>query len=62
MSRCISPSKLNQEDTNHLNISIISNDIGAPIEPPTKSPKLDGFIAALDKRFNEELCVLFYLG
>jgi hypothetical protein len=50
-------SKLNQEDTNHLNRSITQNEIEAAIKslPKKKSPGPDGFSAELYQTFKEEL-------
>jgi hypothetical protein len=49
--------KLNQEDTYHLNRSIIQNEIEAAIKsvPKKKSPRPDGFSAKFCQIFREEL-------
>jgi hypothetical protein len=49
--------KLNQEDINHLNISITQNEIEAAIEilPKKKNPGPDGFSAEFYQTFKEEL-------
>jgi hypothetical protein len=49
--------KLNQEDINHLNRSIIQNEIEAAIKslPKKKSPGPDGFSAEFYLTFKEEL-------
>jgi hypothetical protein len=48
--------KLNQEDINHLNISITQNEIEAAIKslPKNKSPGLDGFFPEFYQTFKEE--------
>jgi hypothetical protein len=48
---------LNQEDTSHLNISIISNEIEAAIKVTQKkeSPEPDGFSIEFYQTFKEEL-------
>jgi hypothetical protein len=50
-------SKLNQEDSNHLNWSITCNEIEAAINslPKKKSPGPDGFSAEFYHTFKEEL-------
>jgi hypothetical protein len=49
--------KLNQEDINHLNISITQKEIEAAIKslPKKKSPGLDRFTAEFYQTFKEEL-------
>jgi hypothetical protein len=49
--------KLNQEDINHLTISITQNEIEAAIKslPKKKSPGPDGFSAEFYQTFKEEL-------
>jgi hypothetical protein len=49
--------KLNQVDINHLNTSIIQNEIEAAIKslPKKKSPGPDGFSAEFYQTFKEEL-------
>jgi hypothetical protein len=49
--------KLNQEDINHLNISITQNEIEAAIKniPKKKSPGPDGVSAEFYQTFTEEL-------
>jgi hypothetical protein len=48
---------LNQEDINHLNRSITSNEIEASIKslPKKKSPRPNGFTAEFYQTFKEEL-------
>jgi hypothetical protein len=48
---------LNQEDVNHLNWSITSNEIEAAIKnlPKKKSPGSDGFTAEFYETFKKEL-------
>jgi hypothetical protein len=50
-------SKLNQDDTNHLNLSITQNKIETAIKslPKNKSPGPDGFTAEFCQMFQEEL-------
>jgi hypothetical protein len=57
--------KLNQEDINHLNISITQNEIEAAIKslPKKKSPGPDGFSAEFYQTFKElipNILKLFY--
>jgi hypothetical protein len=49
--------KLNQEDINHLNRSIIKNKMKAAIKslPKKKSPGPDGFFTEFYQTFKEEL-------
>jgi hypothetical protein len=51
--------KLNQEDSNHLNRSIIHNEIEAAIKisapPPEKSPGPDRFLTEFYQTFKEDL-------
>jgi hypothetical protein len=49
--------KLNQEDINHLNRSILQNEIEAAIKslPKKESPGPEGFSAELYQTFKEEL-------
>jgi hypothetical protein len=49
--------KLNQEDINYLNRSIIQNEIEAAIKclPKKKSPGLDGFALEFYQTFKEDL-------
>jgi hypothetical protein len=51
------PSKLNQENINNLNRSIMSNEIEIVIKNPLteKSPSPDGFTAEFFQTFKEEL-------
>jgi hypothetical protein len=51
------PSKLNQEDMNHQNKPITSNEIEAVIKslPTKKSPGPDRFMAKFYENFKEEL-------
>jgi hypothetical protein len=53
--------KLNQEDINHLNISITQNEIEAAIKSlqKKKSPEQDGFSAEFYQIFKEELVTTF---
>jgi hypothetical protein len=48
---------LNQEDINHLNRSVTSNEIKGVIKsrPTKKSPGPDGFMAEFYQTFKEEL-------
>jgi hypothetical protein len=55
--------KLNQEDINHLNMSITQNEIEAAIKslPKKKSPGPDGFSAELYQTFKELIPTLLKL-
>ena len=56
LEKCNFP-KLNQEETENLNRSIISTEIKTVIRnlPTNKSPGLDGFTAEFYQKFREEL-------
>jgi hypothetical protein len=51
--------KLNQEDTNHLNVSVTSNEIEGAIEAPKK--KYPGFTAEFYQTFKEIIPTLLNL-
>jgi hypothetical protein len=55
--------RLNQEDINHLNRSITSNEMEADIEslPKKKNPGPDGFSAEFYPTFKELIPTLFNL-
>ena len=52
-----SPPKLNQEETGHLNRTIMRNEIEYIIKtlPTNKSPGLDGFTSEAIQTYKEEL-------
>jgi hypothetical protein len=50
--------KLNQQDINHLNISITHNEIDNSL-PKKKSPRPDGFSTEFCETFKEELIPAF---